>query len=433
MAKETKQSLRQTVIYQVYNRNHNESGTFNELIEDLDRIKNLGVDILYLLPIHPIGQKDKKGALGCPYSIKNYREVNPEYGTLDDFKELIRETHKRGMKLMIDVVFNHTSRDSDLLETHPEWFYKNEDGNFANRVGDWTDITDLDYTQDEALWTELLNTLKYWVSLGVDGYRCDVASIVPLEFWLRARKEIAEINLDFIWLAESIHPSFINHIRSLGYAAASDSELYQAFDICYDYDVYEDYQGYLRGQNSLKDYIDLVAMQEGIYPQNYIKLRCLENHDQERAASIIPNIDHLFTWTAFTYLQKGATMIYAGQEALDTHQPSLFDIDKVNWSRYNEHGLAAYMKQLSELKHDSIIKDGYYQIKTGDVTDTAVLSYCTKEQIRIGIFNFGSKSGYVSVDVPDGMYQDCLTKKEIIVKDGKVKLDVRAIIFDIFK
>ncbi len=174
-------------------------------------------------------------------------------------------------------------------------------------------------------------------------------------------------------------------------------------------------------------------MQEGIYPQNYIKLRCLENHDQERAASIIPNIDHLFTWTAFTYLQKGATMIYAGQEALDTHQPSLFDIDKVNWSRYNEHGLAAYMKQLSELKHDSIIKDGYYQIKTGDVTDTAVLSYCTKEQIRIGIFNFGSKSGYVSVDVPDGMYQDCLTKIEIIVKDGKVKLDVRAIIFDIFK
>ena len=117
MAIDTPKSLRQMVIYQVYNRNHNASGTFNELIEDLDRIKNLGVDILYLLPIHPIGQKDKKGELGCPYSIQNYREVNPEYGTLDDFKRLIEATHEHGMKLMIDVVFNHTSRDSHLLNT----------------------------------------------------------------------------------------------------------------------------------------------------------------------------------------------------------------------------------------------------------------------------------------------------------------------------
>ena len=433
MAKETKQSLRQTVIYQVYNRNHNESGTFIELIEDLDRIKDLGVDILYLLPIHPIGQKDKKGSLGCPYSIQNYLEVNPEYGTLDDFKHLIEETHARGMKLMIDIVFNHTSRDSHLLDTHPEWFYKNEDGHFANRVGDWTDVTDLDYTQGEDLWTELLNTLKYWATLGVDGYRCDVASVIPLKFWLCAREEIAKINPNFIWLAESIHHSFVNYIRSLGYEAASDSELYQAFDICYDYDVYEEYQGYLRGQNSLKAYIERVALQEGIYPQNYIKLRCLENHDQERAAAIIPNIDQLFTWTAFMYLQKGTTMIYAGQEALDTNRPSLFDIDKVNWSRYNEHGLADYMKQLSKLKHDAIMAEGYYEIKAGDVADTVILSYRTQEQTRVGIFNFASKSGYVSVNAQDGMYQDCLTKKEIVVENGKVQLDVRAIVFDIFK
>lgn len=433
MAKDTVKSLRQTVIYQVYNRNHNESGTFNELIEDLDRIKNLGVDILYLLPIHPIGQKDKKGELGCPYSIQNYREVNSEYGTLEDFKRLIQATHEHGMKLMIDVVFNHTSRDSHLLHTHPEWFYKNEEGNFANRVGDWSDITDLDYTQGEELWTELLDTLEYWASLGVDGYRCDVASLVPIEFWLRARKEIAEINPNFIWLAESIHIGFVNYIRSLGYEALSDSEVYQAFDICYDYDVYEEYQGYLRGKNSLNEYIERVAMQEGIYPGNYVKLRCLENHDQERAASLIPNIDQLFTWTAFTYLQKGTTMIYAGQEALDTNRPSLFDIDKVNWSHYNEHGLADYMKQLSDLKHDAIMADGYYRIKTGDVADTVILSYETSHETRVAIFNFASKSGEVSVDVADGVYMDCLTKREVRVTDGKVRLDVRAIVFDIVK
>lgn len=433
MAIDTPKSLRQMVIYQVYNRNHNASGTFNELIEDLDCIKNLGVDILYLLPIHPIGQKDKKGELGCPYSIQNYREVNPEYGTLDDFKRLIEATHEHGMKLMIDVVFNHTSRDSHLLNTRPEWFYKNEDGNFANRVGDWSDITDLDYSKGEELWAELLDTLEYWASLGVDGYRCDVASLVPIEFWVRARKEIAKINPNFIWLAESVHIGFVNYIRSLGYEAASDSEVYQAFDICYDYDVFEEYQGYLRGKNSLNAYIDRVAMQEGIYPGNYVKLRCLENHDQDRAAALIPNIDQLFTWTAFTYLQKGTTMIYAGQEALDTNRPSLFDIDKVNWRRYNEHGLADYMKQLSELKHDAIMAEGFYRIQTGDVADTVILSYETSYKTRVAIFNFASKSGVVSIEIADGIYKDCLTNKEVVVQDGKVQLDVRAIVFDIAK
>ncbi len=161
MAKDTKLSLRQAVVYQVYNRNHNESGTFQELIGDLKRIKELGTDILYLLPIHPIGKKDKKGDLGCPYSIQNYREVNPEYGTIEDFKALIEATHEQGMKLMIDVVYNHTSRDSYLLSCHPEWFYKDNNGEFKNRVGDWSDITDLDYTNDPALWDELIDTLKY--------------------------------------------------------------------------------------------------------------------------------------------------------------------------------------------------------------------------------------------------------------------------------
>ena len=180
-------------------------------------------------------------------------------------------------------------------------------------------------------------------------------------------------------------------------------------------------------------YIDRVAMQEGIYPDNYVKLRCLENHDQDRAATLIPNIDQLFTWTAFTYLQKGTTMIYAGQEALDTNRPSLFDIDKVNWSRYNEHGLADYMKQLSELKHDAIMAEGFYRIQTGDVADTVILSYETSYKTRVAIFNFASKSGVVSIEIADGIYKDCLTNKEVVVQDGKVQLDVRAIVFDIAK
>ena len=208
MATCTDSSLKQSIIYQVYNRNHNESGTFRELIEDLPRIKSLGVDIVYLLPIHPIGKKDKKGTLGCPYSISDYRAVNPEYGTLEDFVALIEAVHEWDMKIMIDVVYNHTSRDSYLLQHHPEWFYKNAEGEFANRVGDWSDITDFDYSQHESLWEELIDCLTYWAKLGVDGYRCDVASFVPVEFWLRARREVSKINPHFIWLAETVDKRF---------------------------------------------------------------------------------------------------------------------------------------------------------------------------------------------------------------------------------
>ncbi|MBQ4164593.1 MAG: alpha-amylase, partial [Turicibacter sp.] len=398
MAKDTKVSLRQSVIYQVYNRNHNKSGTFRELIGDLKRIKELGVDILYLLPIHPIGDKDKKGTLGCPYSIRDYREINKEYGTIEDFKDLIKATHECGMKLMIDVVYNHTSRDSKLLMNHPEWFYQNQNKEFANRVGDWSDITDLDYSKDIALWDELIEILKYWVKLGVDGYRCDVASFVPVDFWLRARREISEINPDFIWLAESVDGGFIQGIRTHGYEVYSDSELYQTFDICYDYDVYGYFKEYLLGKSSLSDYINRVQMQEYIYPSNYVKLRCLENHDQERIASLIKSIEQLKLWTTFVYLQKGATMIYAGQEALCTHTPSLFDVDKVDWSRYNEAGLADLMSRLAELKKDDVM-NGFYQLELGEVFDTVYLVYETREEKRVAIFNFGLKSGEISVHV----------------------------------
>lgn len=433
MAKDTKLSLRQAVIYQVYNRNHNESGTFRELIGDLKRIKELGTDILYLLPIHPIGKKDKKGDLGCPYSIQNYREVNSEYGTIEDFKALIEATHEQGMKLMIDVVYNHTSRDSYLLSCHPEWFYKGKNGEFKNRVGDWSDITDLDYTSNPALWDELIDTLKYWAGLGVDGYRCDVASFVPVDFWLRARCEVSKINPHFIWLAESVDGGFIQGVRSLGYEVHSDSELYQAFDICYDYDVYSYYKQYLLGEAALDEYIKRVQIQEFIYPGNYVKLRCLENHDQERVASLVKSVEQLKMWTAFVYLQKGATMIYAGQEACCTHLPSLFDIDKVDWSRYNEAGIADLMSQLARLKKDNIMRDGFYKIELGDVLDSVCLSYESEKEKRMAIFNFSLKSGEISVEVADGEYKNLLTNKVILVKEGKVRLTAEPIVFDMNK
>lgn len=146
MALDTQKNYRNLVMYSVFVRNHTKEGTFRALVSDLDRIKALGVDIVWLMPIHPLGEKARKGSLGSPYAIRDYRAVNPEYGTLEDFRYLVDEIHARGMRCIIDVVYNHTSPDSVLASEHPEWFYHKPDGSFGNRVGDWTDIIDLDYS-----------------------------------------------------------------------------------------------------------------------------------------------------------------------------------------------------------------------------------------------------------------------------------------------
>ena len=151
MAVDTKKSLRNQVLYSIYVRNYSKEGTFAAVQADLDRIKALGTDIIWLLPIHPTGEKNRKGSLGSPYAIRDYRAVNPEFGTLDDFRHLVDAIHARGMKCIIDVVYNHTSPDSWLAENHPEWFYHKPDGSLGNRFGDWWDVADLDYSHLRAL------------------------------------------------------------------------------------------------------------------------------------------------------------------------------------------------------------------------------------------------------------------------------------------
>ena len=228
MAKETNAALQKQVIYSVYVRNHTPEGTFAAVAGDLDRIRALGTDIIWFMPIHPIGVLGKKGTLGCPYANRDYRSVNPEYGTLDDFKALVGEIHARGMKCMIDVVYNHTSPDSVLYNEHPEFFYHNAAGKPGNKMGDWADVIDLDYN-NRALWQYLTDTLVMWAKI-VDGFRCDVASFVPVEFWRQTRDEVETIRPGCIWLAESVHGAHVLAMRRMGAYCATDTEVQSVFD-----------------------------------------------------------------------------------------------------------------------------------------------------------------------------------------------------------
>lgn len=303
MAINTTVKLRNQVMYSIFVRQYSKEGTFAGVKRDLDRIRSLGVDVIWLMPIHPIGLKNRKGALGSPYAIQDYRKVNPEFGTLDDFRCLIDGIHQRGMKCIIDVVYNHTSPDSWLAKHHPEWFFHQADGSFGNRIGEWSDIIDLDYSQKD-LWKYQIETLKYWATM-VDGFRCDVAPLVPLEFWLRARKEVETVRPGCLWLSETVEPVFTMDNRERGMISLSDGEIFQAFDLSYEYDVYHEWVRCLCGEIPLVAYAQKLNDQEHIYPENYVKLRFLENHDRPRAAFLIPNEKIRRNWTAFLYFRKG--------------------------------------------------------------------------------------------------------------------------------
>jgi glycosidase len=411
MARDTNLNLRNQVIYQIYPRQYSLEGTFEAVSNDLDRIKDLGVDIIYFLPIHPIGFEGRKGVDGCAYSIKDYYGIADELGNLDDFKACVTHAHELGLKVMIDIVFNHTSRDSVLLETHPEWFFKREDGSPANRVGDWSDVADLTYL-DKKQWTYMKDVLVYWAKI-VDGFRCDVAPMVPLDFWAEAKEAVKAVKKEFIWLTESVHLGHIQYIRSLGYDCHSDSEMFQVFDICYDYDIDPYYHGYLKGHNSLKQYLDEVEKQEGIYPRNYIKLRAYENHDKERLYALLNKNDVAFyNMLALSFFLKGTPMLYNGVEVKSTKHLTLFDKDPINWKEHED--ISPFLKSLITLKKHHLFKDGH--MKFHDKENGAVISYTLKGETLVGIFNVEAK-GVKNIPLIDGTYINRLTGKEVIIKN----------------
>ena len=416
MSASTPKYYRNQVMYSVFVRNHTPEGTFQALRRDLRRIRALGVDIIWLMPIHPIGEKARKGTLGSPYAIRDYRAVNPEYGTVEDLKALVADIHGLGMKCIIDVVYNHTSPDSVLAHEHPEWFYRKSDGSFGNHVGDWTDIIDLDYTNRE-LWDYQIETLKQWAEI-VDGFRCDVAPLVPMEFWAKAREAVEQVRPGCIWLSESIEPGFITYLRSQNLVAHTDSEVFEVFDIAYDYDIFGIFRAALRGECPLSDYAAAVNGQEKLYQDTYVKLRYLENHDQDRAAAIIPNEQQLLNWTAFCYFQKGMTLIYGGQEAGQSHRPDLFDRDIICWDTGKD--LSSLMETLYRIKQNPIFADSRYCVAAlpGNVL---LATHETGEEKMVGLFCVGDMGAEVQVPLADGSYNNLLSGERVTVTGGCVR------------
>ena len=424
MARNTDINLQKQVIYSVYVRAHTEEGTFLSIIPDLDRIKALGTDIIWFMPIHPIGVVGKKGSLGCPYANRDYRSVNPAYGTMEDFRKLADEIHRRGMKCMIDVVYNHTSPDAVLLREHPEFYYRDENGSTGNKVGDWADVIDLDYSVP-GLWDYQIESLCQWAQI-VDGFRCDVASFVPVSFWNMARSFVEKVRPGCIWLGETVHQSFGNLVRREGFGCSRDTEAFEAFDMEYEYDIRESFDRYLRGEVVLSHWLDNMNFQEAVYPANYNKLRFLENHDQPRICASVQSESDRDNYTAMLFFLKGTTLLYAGQEFSCEHTPSLFEREVFPRSGRD---ISDYLRHLSDLKHTVLDADEAFEARADDGHDIAVLLRQNEKRKKIGVFSLKSVCAEVKVDAPDGSYENLIDGTTVRVADGMLRCEGRPIIF----
>ena len=411
MAFNTDPKLQSEVIYSIYVRAHTEEGTFRAIIPDLDRIRALGADWIWFLPIPPIGLKNKKGLLGCPYANRDYRATYPAYGTTEDFRALCEEIRARGMRVMIDVVYNHTSPDAVLLGEHPEFY--------------WRDVIDLDYSV-RGLWDYQIESLCFWAGI-VDGFRCDVASFVPLDFWKEARAAVERVHPGFIWLAETVHRTFGLRCRRLGVYSMRDSEAFEAFDVEYEYDIREIFDAWLYGRAPLSHYLDLMNFQEVTYPANYNKLRYLENHDQPRIASFIQSESDLINYTAMLYFFKGTTMLYAGQEFENERRPSLFEKDPID--RATGKDLSALMRRLYEIKHAVLDAEDDFLARADDGHAIAVLERVGRGVRKLGVFSLRSESAEVEVPAPDGDYAELIGGGTVSVTNHKIRCEGRPILF----
>ena len=332
------------IIYEVNVRQYTPEGTFNAFAEHLQEIKDLGINTLWFMPIHPISVTNRSGTLGSYYSVTDYREVNPEFGTSDDFKALVDQAHEMGFKVMLDWVANHTGWDCPWIEEHPEWYTQDASGNIISPEGfNWPDVADLNFDNAE-MRAEMIACMKYWVEeFDIDGFRCDHATGVPVDFWEAARVEI-----------ESVKPVYM-----LAEDDKSLSLLNSAFDFNYNLALYDALMGIARDSkkaNVIKFYIP------ENYPDGTYTLNFLDNHDKNSYEHTIMEgfgkdaIPAMFT---LIYTLPGAPLIYTGDEIGLDHYIAFMEKDTIDWNSSD----VSYRELLAEL---AAIKTGEAALHNGN-------------------------------------------------------------------
>ena len=396
-------------IYQINTRQFTAEGTFRAAEQQLPRLKELGVDILWLMPIHPIGQAKRKGALGSPYAVRDYMAVNPEFGTLDDFRHFVAAAHGLGLHVILDWVGNHTSWDNVLRTSHPEWYEKDYKGNaHPTPWYDWDDIIDLDYTQP-ALRRYMTRAMAYWVrEAGVDGYRADAAGLIPQDFWDNASRELRAIKPVFMlaeWESRDMHA--------------------YAFDASYAWSWWDGLRAIAEGKADATSLYTYYAWNQKFYPKQAYRMLYTTNHDKNawdgtEFEIFGPAVDAAI---AFSFVSEGMPMIYNGQEAGNHKRLAFFERDAIQWqpSPYE----ALYKKLLSLKKRNTALWNGEWGATMLQVPNDApkqVFSFVrqnAKDKV-FAVFNLSGKAvqaGFTG-DLHPGGYRDFSTGETVRVDSG---------------
>ncbi|MEO0712804.1 MAG: alpha-amylase family glycosyl hydrolase [Pseudomonadota bacterium] len=327
---------RDAVIYQINTRQFTPEGTFAAAQDELPRLKTLGVDILWLMPIHPIGEVNRKGSLGSPYAVKDYFAVNPEFGTLEDFQSFVDAAHNQGFHVILDWVANHTAWDNPLLEQHPGWYERDWKGDpHPTPWTDWADIIDLDYSNPD-LRKYMASALRYWVEeIGIDGYRADVAGFVPLDFWEDVRAELDSVKPVFMlaeWQTRDLHA--------------------RAFDATYAWAWKEAAQDIAKGHADAGRMTGYYSELVSTWPHDAMRMLYTSNHDQNAWDGVASEIygESLETFMVLSFISEGIPTIYNGQEAGNAKQLEFFEKDPIVW---RDHPHAALIAQLTQMKSDT--------------------------------------------------------------------------------
>ena len=410
------------VLYQINTRQFTPEGTFAAAQKQLPRLAAMGVDILWLMPIHPIGEANRKGTLGSPYAVRDYRAVNPELGTEADFRAFVDEAHRLGMKVILDWVANHSAYDNPLTVSHPEWYTRTPEGALMSPAGtDWSDVADFDYSQP-GLRRYMTESLVHWVrEFGIDGYRADVAGYVPTDFWETARAELDKVKPVFMlaeWEQRDLH--------------------HRAFDATYGWGWKEAMQRLVKSGEGAGPIRGYYAGQSETWPHAAMRMVYTENHDQNSWDGVAADIygPAYEAAIALSFMGGGLPLIYNGQEADNDRQLKFFERDPIVW-REGKH--AALFARLIALKtarpalHNGRFGAPMVEVPTSAAADVFAFTRGAAGERVFAVFNLSPRPQAVTFQHArhHGRYTDALSG-EGVTFSGAETIDLPAWVYRIY-
>lgn len=408
---------RSAVIYEVNVRQFTPEGTFEAFLPQIERLRDLGVDILWFMPIHPISEDGRKGTLGSYYAVRDYKGVNPEFGNIDDFRSVVKAAHDAGMKVIIDWVPNHSGRDNAWVKNHPDWYARNDKGEMYGPY-DWTDVYKFDYS-NPAMRAAMTDAMQFWLrEADIDGFRCDVAGEVPVDFWNENRPALEAVKKDIFMLAEAPNPELMEHAFDMDYNWPM-KDIFSAIAATAGQYTFKGADGTVRTfPETHADAIYTRLEEEATrYPGDSYQMNMITNHDlnswEGTEFERLGNLQEAFA--VLMYTLPGMPLIYTGQEVGLDRAFEFFEKDEpADWTASPEVG--EFYRKLNALKHTrkSLRAGDGAPVERMATASPDVIAFCRGDVMVVA--NLGAKTERLFKKAPKvGTYTDYFTGEKAVL------------------